>query len=925
MGVRILLIDDNLTDCARIVDELRQEFLEADIRQISDAQSYAGVIEGGDFDVVLCDYHLPWTDGLTILRSVKARWPDVPVLMVTGSGNERIAIESIKAGLDDYIIKSPGHLERLPSAVRSALERLEQRHRLGEIEMRYRTLFDRVPVGLYRATPDGEFLDVNPALVEILGYPDRESLMAVHASTLYCTPADQARWQSLAERDGIVRQFEIAFRRRDGSIVWTRNSARAIRDLHGRTLCYEGSLEDVTERRRAEEALAERTRLLEAVRTVTAEITRELDLPALLSLICHRAAELLHAGMGVIYLWDEAGAFLVPRAWRGLDPEIAGLSIRLGEGLTGTVAERRKGMAVHNFQTSPYAHPAFVQGTAAHAAIAEPLLYHDRLVGVITMLLRDPGRTFSPADRETLTLFATQAAVAIQNAALFGEVAQAKTQWENTFDAAADMIALLDIDCRVLRVNPALARHLDMDLVAVRGRSVADLLAGWEGGPTGSGCARCIASGQAMTEECNIPGTGEIFLHTYSPWRDAEDRVVGVVWISKDVTTQRQLQQQLTHSEKMVAMGRLISGVAHELNNPLTAIFGNAQLLKLGAADEATRQRAEVLVSEAERAAKIVRNLLAFARPYKPERRPLHLPPLVEETLSLRSYELRVHNVQLQVDLPPELPPILADPHQIQQVLVNLLINAEHAVTGRSGACIQVSAQVASDERVRLRVADNGAGIPLDVLGRIFEPFFTTKEDGKGTGLGLAICYAIVQEHGGRIRAGNRPEGGAWFEFELPAHTDAPAAASSETAQVAGPPPTRQKQILVADDEAAIGRVVAGALTMMGHQVDVVQDGALAVERLQEVNYDLVFMDMKMPGFDGETIYDEVIARKAIRPEVIIMTGDTISKNTRSFLERTGLRCIEKPFNLEAIWDCVRELERSADPDGETEGLPGHP
>ncbi len=922
MGVRILLIDDNLTDCARITDELRREFPDAELRQVCDAAAYSGVIEAGDFDVVLCDYHLPWTDGLAILRSVKARWPDVPVLMVTGSGNERIAIESIKAGLDDYIIKSPGHIERLPSAVRSALERLEQRHRLGEVEMRYRMLFDRVPVGLYRATPDGEFLDVNPAMAEILGYPDRDSVMAVHASSLYCHPADQVRWQTLAERDGIVRQFEIAFRRRDGSVVWTRNSARAIRDLHGRTLCYEGSLEDVTERRRAEEALAERTRLLEAVRTVTAEITRELDLPTLLSLICHRAAELLHAGIGIIYLWDEAAAHLVPRAWRGLDPQAAGASVRLGDGLTGAVAERRKGMVVDSLQSSRYAEPAFAQGTGAHAAIAEPLLYHDRLVGVITMLVRDSERTFSAADRETLTLFATQAAIAIQNAALFGEVEQAKTQWENTFDAAAEMVALLDADCRVLRVNAALARQLRMNPMAACGRSAADLLAEWEGGPTSAGCSRCLASGQAMTEEREIAGSGDIFLHTYSPWRDTEGRVMGVVWIAKDVTRQRQLQQQLTHSEKMVAMGRLISGVAHELNNPLTAIFGNAQLLKLGASDEATRQRAEVLVSEAERAAKIVRNLLAFARPYKPERRALHLPPLVEETLSLRSYELRVHNVQLQVDLPAALPPVMADPHQIQQVLVNLLINAEHAVTGRSGACIQVGAVVASHNLVRLRVADNGPGIPLDVLGRIFEPFFTTKEIGKGTGLGLAICYAIIQEHGGRIRAGNRTDGGAWFEFELPVHAEAPAATAAAAVTV-DTAPGQRKHILVADDEAAIGRVVAGALTMMGHQVDVVQDGVLAVERLQAVDYDLVFMDMKMPGFDGEKIYDDVIARKPTRPAVIIMTGDTISKNTRSFLERTGLRCIEKPFNLEAIWACVRDLDR-ADPHHAT-SLPGHP
>ena len=734
--------------------------------------------------------------------------------------------------------------------------------------------------------------------------------MAVNAVELYVNRDDRQHWQTRVERDGVVRHFEAPFRRRDGAIAWLRNSARAVRDANGRMLFYEGSLEDITDMRRAEDALAKWSHQLDALRAATSEITRELDLKVLLTRIARSAVELLEGAWGGVYLWDAATELLVPHAWWGYVEPVPTESWHLGEGVVGTAAAQRRGMVENRASSAAFGSLASANDANWSAVIAEPLLYRERLLSVLVIGIRSQGltRPFSEGDRHILSLFATQAAVTIENARLFGEVSQAKREWENTFDAAADMIAVLDLECRILRVNRALARRFQTDPHAILGRRFSEVFEGCEGATSGSAFARCIESRQPVTEEREVTRTGEVFLQTYSPFLDPSGNPVGVVQVSKDVTAQRRLQVQVSHAEKMVAMGQLISGVAHELNNPLTAIIGNAQLIILAPGDEIGRQRAQEIFTEAERAAKIVRNLLAFARPYKPDRQSLLLDALIDEILSLRSADLNLQGIAVVRSSEGEVPPILADPQQVRQVLFNLLLNAAQALSGSTGGEIQIATSVDAARRwVTVSIADNGPGIPAETLSRIFDPFFTTKEVGQGTGLGLATCYGIIREHGGRIRARNRPQGGACLECELPVSGDgASAPAASPVA------PKRTKRILVADDEEAIRRIAGDALRMLGHQVDTAADGRVALEKLTREDYDVVLMDMKMPGFEGSRIYEDVIQPKAIRPRVIIMTGDTASAETRAFLTRTGLRCIEKPFKLEDIWDCVRDADESS-------------
>ncbi|MDI6791555.1 MAG: PAS domain S-box protein [bacterium] len=253
--LRLLLIDDNPTDRLLVIRELRREFTDVQVEEIIEAKGFNRALKAGGFDLVITDYQLHWTTGLEILDAVKAHWPDCPVIMFTGTGSEEIATKAMKAGLEDYILKSPKHYVHIPTAIQSAMEKAWHRQALKEAEARYQSLFDGVPVGLYRTTPGGRIVDANPAMVEMLGYPDQRHLFSINAADLYVNPEERKWWQAMIESQGVVRDFETQLSRCDGAIIWVRISARVIRDDNGRVCYYEGSMADITDRKQAEEEI----------------------------------------------------------------------------------------------------------------------------------------------------------------------------------------------------------------------------------------------------------------------------------------------------------------------------------------------------------------------------------------------------------------------------------------------------------------------------------------------------------------------------------------------------------------------------------------------------------------------------------------------------------------------------------------------
>jgi PAS domain S-box-containing protein len=378
----------------------------------------------------------------------------------------------------------------------------------------------------------------------------------------------------------------------------------------------------------------------------------------------------------------------------------------------------------------------------------------------------------------------------------------------------------------------------------------------------------------------------------------------------------RDLYQQLLQAEKMAALGQTISGVAHELNNPLATILNWAERLAEKALDDTARRGVDVILSEADRAARIVRNLLTFARKRQSTRAMIDLNHVVSETLKLRSYDRRTATISITTDLAADLPPIFADAHQIQQVLLNLSVNAEQAMLGKNGRGSLVLRTWHDMDRdsVVLEVIDDGPGVPAEIKDRIFDPFFTTKEVGEGTGLGLAVAYAIVQEHGGRIRIASpvvpattdAREYGASFTVELPV-------SGREKAKALRPPTpsmdvVRGAAVLLVEDERALAAAVGDALTDAGLIVDYAGDGEEALSRIRNKTYDAVICDLKMPRIDGMTLYRAIaVAAPALARRVIFVTGDVAGTDAERFLGDSGCRWLAKPFRLADLLRAVRD------------------
>jgi two-component system NtrC family sensor kinase len=492
------------------------------------------------------------------------------------------------------------------------------------------------------------------------------------------------------------------------------------------------------------------------------------------------------------------------------------------------------------------------------------------------------------------------------------ELARSESRYRHLFEAASDAIMTFDSLGRFTTVNGAAEQISGFAREELIGRFFGPLLA-IEALPRALFEFRRALSGTAgQFETTMLHKNGErrhLTVNYACPQRSRE-----VICMIRDATTEKQLQQQLIQSEKMAAIGQLVSGVAHELNNPLASISAFAQLLLTEKSlPEDQRHSAEVVRGEAKRAARIVHNLLTFARQHKAEKVPADVNTVLHDTLELRIYELNVRGIQVARDFDVDTAPItMVDVHQLQQVLLNLITNAEQAMMERENKRHRLVLRTRTlPDMVRIEVEDSGNGIPATAMHQIFNPFFTTKPVGKGTGLGLSISLGIVSEHGGRIWAEN-VNGGARFTVELP-RVNCDGRVSLSLVPTTAPPQPTALRILVADDEEALRSALDRFLSSEGHSVVSVGSGSEAIWRAEgDEEFDVVLLDLRMPDVSGQQVFERwQHDRPELSERVVFITGDIVSSDLQTFLRGTGRPYIAKPFEFSEIVD-VLPAERVA-------------
>ncbi len=399
-------------------------------------------------------------------------------------------------------------------------------------------------------------------------------------------------------------------------------------------------------------------------------------------------------------------------------------------------------------------------------------------------------------------------------------------------------------------------------------------------------------------------GIGE--LNALPLW-DEKGEIVGFRGIGRDITEplkaeeeRRGLERRAHLAARLASVGEMASGVAHEINNPLTGVIGYAQLL-LARKDipEDTKAALEVINESAQRVASILRRLLTFARQYKPERRLVNINEIVEAALRLRTYHLETSNITVTRQLDPKLPATVADPGQLQQVFLNIIINAEAAMKRLPKRGRLVVKTEAPGSVIRISFKDNGPGIAPEHLERIFEPFFTTAEVGEGTGLGLSVCHGIIAEHNGRIWAESQLGKGATFFIELPIET---AMVEEKAVPARVPAHLGKAKILVVDDEAVVRDFVSQVLRAQGCDVDTAGSAAEAMEKIRSHDYQLMLLDIKIPGTSGIELYRKLKRlAPALARRTLFITGDVMGERTWEFLARTGAQYLVKPFDASSL------------------------
>ncbi|MEP6731139.1 MAG: ATP-binding protein [bacterium] len=540
-----------------------------------------------------------------------------------------------------------------------------------------------------------------------------------------------------------------------------------------------------------------------------------------------------------------------------------------------------------------------------------PVQRRGERIGAVT-IVSTQVHTFSPLELERVEAMADLLSVALANAELFQTMKQAEWRFRTLFRAAPDaVLTVLHATGRIREANDAVREVFGLEPHQIVGRTLVELILPVDRATMNTTLTAAFDGSPARAEvQVTLPG-GATRVVALAASRLPEADPPSVLLIGRDMTQERELRVRLMESDRLAAVGELVAGVAHEVNNPLSSISAFAQLLlRETTFTPSQRESIEVIRSETMRASQVVKDLLAFARRSEPHRAPLDVNGIVARTVRMRQYQFSESSVTVDTELAEDLPSVMGDARQLQQVCLNLLTNAVQAMAPHGGGSLRVRSYSA-DGAVRLEVSDSGAGIAPAVRAHIFEPFFTTKSEGEGTGLGLSVSYGIISAHGGSIEVTETSAMGTTFRVTLPAVSSPPSDAdgSGELVPFTLRSPLAGIRLLFVDDEPALRSGMEAFGTMRGFSVVVAADGTAALEAARTGGVDAVVCDLRMPGMDGYAFHEQLrIERPGLAARTVFITGDVVTSITRGSVSRQPV--LTKPFSFDRIEEALIAVMR---------------
>jgi two-component system cell cycle sensor histidine kinase/response regulator CckA len=791
-------------------------------------------------------------------------------------------------------------------------DRLRAEKELRSAEAKYRGIFENAVEGIVQSTPEGRLLSVNPALARMLGFDSPQEMLAGVEDIgreIYVDPTTRERFKQMMAEHGVVERFEYQVRRRDGSVVWHSENSRAVREPGGEILHYEGTIQDVTERKRME---LEQQAIFEIIRGVT--LTDNLD--TLLRLIHQSLRKVIDAENCLVALHDpQKDDFLYPyyvdqrnaappaprHPWR----TATGYVFRTGKPCLLTVARRRRLVSRGEIDDSPRSAPAW---------LGVPLKTPSGTIGVLVVRNYDDPKAYGRRELMLLSSVGHQIALAIERKRAEEGLRERERRLQILLEQLPAVVWATD---RQLRFTSALGAHrenLKLRPEDAIGRTVQDYFDSRE--PASAPLAACqrALAGEAVSFE--LPWEGRIYDSRVEPLRDAAGRIAGTIGMAFDVTDRRALEEQLRQSQKMEAIGRLAGGIAHDFNNLLMVVRGYSELMLSGTGpDDPNYRSCEQIQKAADRATSLTRQLLAFSRKHVASPSVLDLHSVVTDIEGIL-HRLIGEDVELLLQTRPGLGQVKADRGQIEQVILNLAVNARDAMPNGGRLILEAAAtdldeddcrhhpDVAPGRYLMLSVSDTGCGMDAGTQTRIFEPFFTTKPN--GTGLGLATVYGVVQQNGGHIRVYSEPDQGTSFKVYFPRLETLPERAEASAAPDEG---NGSETILLVEDEAGVRELAREFLERGGYTVLEAPSGAEALCIVREFTrpIHLLVTDVIMPELSGHDLARRV---SELRPgiKVLFMSGYTDDAIAQHGVLEQGTFLLQKPFDLHSLRLKVREV-----------------